>query len=128
MLVQANFEIHNMLFRWFRNIHSYDADGHRKSFHFDVNQSERTLHRSHSTEGNGVSYVHLQLKIYKEKENLSVNISIKSHPVFLSAFRSSVARTTSVPKVSPSRRRRSGSSSMTTGFADPMTILKQIFN
>ena len=45
-----------------------------------------------------------QLKIYKVKENLSINISIKSHPVFLSASRSSVARATSVPKVSPSRR------------------------
>ena len=68
-----------------------------------------------------------QLNIYKEKENLSINISIKSQPEFLSASRSSFARATSVPKVSPSRRRRSGSSSMTTGFASPMTILKQIF-
>ena len=68
-----------------------------------------------------------QLKIYKVKENLSINISIKSHPVFLSVSRSSVARATSVPKVSPSRRRRSGSSSMITGFASPITILKQIF-
>ena len=56
-----------------------------------------------------------------------MNISIKSQPEFLSASRSSFARATSVPKVSPSRRRRSGSSSMTTGFASPMTILKQIF-
>ena len=68
-----------------------------------------------------------QLNIYKEKENLSINISIKSQPEFFSASRSSFARATSVPKVSPSRRRRSGSSSMTTGFASPMTILKQIF-
>ena len=41
-----------------------------------------------------------QLKVYKEKENLSINISIKSHPVFLSASPSGVARATSVPKVS----------------------------
>ena len=68
-----------------------------------------------------------QLNIYKEKENLSINISIKGQPEFLSASRSSFARATSVPKVSSSRRRRSGSSSMTTGFASPMTILKQIF-
>ena len=68
-----------------------------------------------------------QLKIYKEKENLSINISIKSQPVFLSASRSGFARATSFPKVSPSRRRKSGSSSMITGFASPMTVLKQIF-
>ena len=49
MLFLANLEIHNVLFRWFRNIHSNDEDGHRKRFHFDVHQSERTLHRSHST-------------------------------------------------------------------------------
>ena len=68
-----------------------------------------------------------QLNIYKEKENLSINISIKSQPEFLSASRFSFVRATLVPKVSPSRRRRSGSSSTTTGFASPMTILKQIF-
>ena len=58
MLFLAYLEINNILFRWFRNIHSCDADGHRISFHFDVYQSERTLHRSHSTWGKGVSYVH----------------------------------------------------------------------
>ena len=68
-----------------------------------------------------------QMKIYKKKENLSINISIKSRPVFLSASRFSVAKATSVPKVYPSRRRRSGCSSMITGFAGPKTILKQIF-
>ena len=68
-----------------------------------------------------------QMKIYKKKENLSINISIKSRPVFLSASRSSVAKATSVPKVYPSRRRRSGYCSMITGFAGPKTILKQIF-
>ena len=68
-----------------------------------------------------------QMKIYKKKENLSINISIKSRPVFLSASRSSVAKATSVPKVYPSRRRRSGCCSMITGFAGPKTILKQIF-
>ena len=65
-----------------------------------------------------------QLKIYKEKENLYKPIS---HPVFLSASRSSVARATLVPKVSLSRRQRSGPSSIITGFANPMTILQQIF-
>ena len=69
-----------------------------------------------------------QLKIYKEKENLSINIYIKkNHPVFLFASPSSVAKETSVLKVSPSHWRRSGSSSMITRFANPMTILKQIF-
>ena len=68
-----------------------------------------------------------QLKIYKEKENLSINIYIKNHPVFLFASPSSVAKETSVLKVSPSHWRRSGSSSMITWFANPMTILKQIF-
>ena len=68
-----------------------------------------------------------QLKNYKEKENLSINIYIKNHPVFLFASPSSVAKETSVPKVSPSHWRRSGSSSMITRFANPMTILKQIF-
>ena len=52
MLFLANLEIHNILFRWFRKIHSNDEDGHRKRFHFDVHQSERALHRSHSTSGN----------------------------------------------------------------------------
>ena len=65
-----------------------------------------------------------QLTVYKGKENVSINISTK---VFLSASPSSVARATSAPKVSPSRKRRSGPSSMMTGFANPMTILKQIF-
>ena len=46
MLFLVNLEIHNIIFRWFRNVHFYDADGRRKSFHFDVNQSERTLHRN----------------------------------------------------------------------------------
>ena len=68
-----------------------------------------------------------QLTVYKGKENVSINISTKGHPVFLSASPSSVARATSAPKVSPSRKRRSGPSSMMTGFANPMTILKQIF-
>ena len=63
-----------------------------------------------------------QLKIYKEKENLSINIYIKNHPVFLFASPSSVAKETSVLKVSPSHWRRSGSSSMITRFANLMTI------
>lgn len=67
----------------------------------------------------------LQLRIYKEKENLLINISIKSHPVFLSASPYSVARATSVTKVFPPHRRRSSSSSMITGFADLMTILTE---
>ena len=46
MLFLVNLEIHNIIFRWFRNVHSCDADGRRKSYHFDVNQSERTLHRN----------------------------------------------------------------------------------
>ena len=75
-----------------------------------------------------MSYLHLTNEnLQKKKENLSINISIKSRPVFLSASRSSVAKATSVPKVYPSRRRRSGCCSMITGFAGPKTILKQIF-
>ena len=66
-LFLANLKIHNILFRWFRNIHSNDADGHRKSFHFDVHQSERTLHRSHSTLGNSVSYLHFTTKHLQRK-------------------------------------------------------------
>ena len=74
-----------------------------------------------------MSYVYFTTENLQRNRDPSKNFYIKSHPVFLFASPSSVAGETSVLKVSPSRRRRSGSSSMINGFANPMTILKQIF-